>query len=60
MIVGDKMKKQKKHCVRMGCQEYMAFSGEVNYGLKATGYFLTCPSNVLLNRTTPGCAKRMF
>lgn len=58
MIVGDKMKKQKKAL----CEDWMpmAFYGEVNYVFKAIGYFLTWSSNVLLNRTTPGCAKRIF
>lgn len=37
----------------------MAFSGEVNYVLKATEYFITCSSNVFPERTNSGCAKRI-
>lgn len=35
-------KRQRKHCVRTGYHQYMVFSGEANYVLKATEYFVRC------------------
>lgn len=50
MILRDE---NRKHCMRMGYLEYMAFCSEANYVLKATEYFLACSSNVLPDRTNP-------